>query len=75
MKSSHVLFNIASYTAIMVEKIILKTPGKKMAFLATCLSFLVENTLFFFFNFISLRLESGLFSSHLYVPFITVQEM
>lgn len=60
MKSSHVLFNIASYTAIMMEKIIVKTPGEKMAFLATCLSylvicnfcsFLVEDTLDFFFLF------------------------
>lgn len=75
----------------MMEKIILKTPGEKMAFLATvclillyiiffCLfwfGFFVENTLecFGFFYLISLRLESGLSSSHLYVPFIIVQQM
>lgn len=59
-----------------------------MAFLATCLSrlvicnfwgVLVKNNLewcfFYFFYLISLKLESGLSSSHLYVPFIIVQQM
>lgn len=47
--SDYVLFNIASYTAIMRQKTIPETPAKKMAFLATCLSCLVIYNLYFFF--------------------------
>lgn len=82
--SDRLLFNVASYTAIMRQKTILKTPAKKKnglfsplfvhlvwLYITSVFFFsLVESTLECSFLFNQFEVGSGLFSfSCLYVPF------